>query len=385
MKFTKEEKKDIVKKIFIIFSGIAFYFLLFNFSGISNLFFTLLGYSRPIIFGFVLAFVVNMITIQYEKIIKKIFVNVKSNQARTIAVIFGYLTLLLLVIFLITVVLPQFINSIINLAYSLPGLIQNTIFNLQENEWFKNLALTLEKFTNKIQIPNLMESLILWVRNQSGEWLSGAVYAVSSVFSGFFETFLAITLSVYIIFTKEKLSRNAKEILYSIVKEETSDRIIYFGKLLYTNFYNFFTGQFLEAIILGVIVFVGITIIGAPYALMLAVTTGVLNLIPYIGAVTGAIIGIILIMLNSFSHGLMFAIYIIIAQQIDGNVIYPRLVGSKMGLPPFWMMIAITLGGSTMGIVGMVIFVPIFSTIYTLVRDFSKEKLKQKNIKIEEK
>lgn len=385
MKFTKEEKKNIFTRVIILISAITFYYLLFRFEGITDYFNKLLGYSRPIIIGFVIAFVVNMLTIQYEKLFKKVFKMKEGKALKVLTIIFGYLTLILLAAFLISVVVPQFISSLITLANQLPGLVQNTISKIQQIPWFDDAAIQIEKFVNKIEINNLIASILNWIRGQGSSWLSGTVYAVGTVFSGFFEAFLGFSISVYVISTKDKLGRNSKELTYAIFPEKFADKLIYVTRLLYTNFYNFFTGQFLEAIILGTTVFIGVKIIGSPYDLMLGVTTALFNLIPYFGSLLAGLLGFTLIAMSNFTKGIIFLVYIIIAQQIDGNIMYPRLVGSKMGIPPFWMMIAITLGGAMMGIIGMIIFVPIFSTLYTLARDFSKKRLVKKNINIEEK
>ncbi|MFM1524144.1 MULTISPECIES: AI-2E family transporter [Helcococcus] len=384
MKLNKEERHNIFKKLIVVFSGIAFYFFIFKFSTVSKIFFDLLTYSRPIIIGFVIAFIANMIMNQYEKIFK--YLGLKNEKVRDVlSMILAFLSMLLLITFFLSVVLPKFVTSVLNLMYQLPELVNNSIDKLKNMPMSAELGKNVQKFIEEIQIQNLIDKGIQILKNDGKMIASGTFNAVSLIFSSFFEGFLAVSFSVYILSSKERLRRNAMQVTYAVFTEKFADKAVYFFRLLYKNFYNFFSGQFLEAILLGFIVFVGITIIGAPYGLILGVTAGLLNLIPYLGALIGAIISTVLISITSPTKGLIFLVYIIVAQQVDGNYIYPKLVGSKVGIPAIWIMVAITLGGALMGMVGMIIFVPLVATLYVLIRDYSKKKLNEKEIDINKK
>lgn len=384
MKFTKEEKRDIFKKILIVFISAIIIYTIFNFDEVNKILSKSLLIMRPIIFGFAIAFVANMIMIQFQKMF--IFIFKKNNSVTNIiSMILAFLTLLTLIIFVFSVVIPQFVNSMLSLLYQLPSLIQTSIYSLQQSKWFERVAVNIEKFTQSIQVENLVNRGIEIIRTQGSYVFNGTISIVSTIFSSFFEAFLAISLSVYILSGKENLIKNSKKISYSIFPEKFADEISKTLKILYKNFYNFFIGQSMEALFLGTMTFIGVTLIDGPYALMLAVTAGLLNLIPYVGALTGAIISTLLLAITDPTKGLIFLIYIVIVQQIDGNYIYPNLVGSKMGIPPFWILIAITLGGAIMGPVGMVIFVPLIATVYELTREFTRNRLSEKEIDIDKK
>lgn len=384
MKFTKDEKRSIYKNIFILCGAISFYFLLFNFDDFSNVITKFLGYFSSIFMGFAIAFIVNMLMNQYKKVFNLLKVK-NSKLVNTLSMILGYLTLIILLVFITSVVLPQFINSIIQILSQLPGMIQSNIYKLQDSEWFGKVAIKVEEFLQTIEFNNLVNSSLNWVRNYGASIFADTFNFVQMLFNGIFDMVLSISLSVYILTGRKRLSRNTKKVVYSVFPESVADKIVYIARLLYRNIYNFFTGQIFEAILLGVFVFVGITLIGSPYALMIGVTSAILNIIPYVGALLGAVIGIVLILINNPTQGLIYAIYILIVQQIDGNYIYPKLVGDKMGIPSFWIIVAITLGGAMMGITGMIFFVPLISTIYILTKEFTNKKLKEKNIDIDNK
>ncbi|MFM1514671.1 AI-2E family transporter [Helcococcus ovis] len=384
MKLNNEERRDIFKKLIVVFSGIGFYFFIFKFTTVSKIFIDLLIYSRPIIIGFVIAFIANMVMNQYEKLFK--YLGLKNKKVRDlVSMILAFLSMLLLITFFLSVVLPKFITSVLNLMYQLPDLVNNSIDKLKNMPMSAELGKNVQKFIEEVQVQNLINKVIEILKNDGALIASGTFNVVSRIFSSFFEGFLSISFSIYILSSKDRLRKNAKQVTYALFSEKLADKIVYVSRLLYKNFYNFFSGQFLEAILLGIIVFSGITIIGAPYSLILGVTAGLLNLIPYIGALVGAVISTVLISITSPTKGLIFLVYIIVAQQIDGNYIYPKLVGSKVGIPAIWIMVAITLGGALMGIIGMIIFVPLVATVYVLVREYSKKKLIEKQIDISKK
>lgn len=384
MKFTKDEKRDIRKKLTIIIFGVLFVYAVFNFNTVVNIFSYISTIVRPIIFGCIIAFVANMIMNQYEKIFK-FFIKKNTKITRLISMILAFLTLLGIIIFVFSVVVPEFVNSVVSMLYQLPLLIQQSIINLRENQWFEEVAKNIENFIRSMQVENLINRGIEIIRAQGATVFSGTLNFVGQIFSSFFEAFLAISISVYVVSGKHRLARNSKKVIYSLLSENIADKLVITIKLLYKNFYNFFVGQSLEAIFLGTMVFIGVTVLGSPYALMLGVTSGVLNFIPFFGALAGAIISTVLIMITNPTKGLIFLVYILIVQQLDGNYIYPHLVGSKMGIPSFWILIALSMGGALMGIIGMVISIPITATFYVLTRDFTNKKLREKNINIDKK
>lgn len=384
MKLNKEEIKDIYKKLIVVFFGILFYFIMTDFSHFKETFFRYISYVRPILIGVGIAFVANMLMNFYEKQFKK-YSKMNNDQINVSSMVLAFITLGLIVTFFLSIVLPKFISSLINLLYQVPDLISGFAERIKNYPVSESVINKIEAFVKDIESNNLIERLINLVISQGGFMLQGTMSVISHIFRSFFEGFLAISFSIYMLTGKNRLKRNAKQVFYGLLSEDFADRLIRYYTILYRNFYNFFTGQFLEAMLMGVVVFIGITAIGAPYATILAVTSAILNIIPYIGAIAGAIISVVLISITDPIKGLIYLVFIIIYQQLDGNYIYPRLVGGKVGIPAIWIMVAITIGGSVMGIIGMVIFVPIFATFYMILRDHTYKKLKEKEIDINKK
>ena len=197
--------------------------------------------------------------------------------------------------------------------------------------------------------------------------------------------FMGFTFAIYALSSKEDLARKTKELLYSAFPERWADKFVRFGEIVFDNFYNFFTGQFIEALVFGSMCFVGMLIFGFPFAPAISIIMGLGALIPILGAYIGVFTGALLILLQSPFKALMFIIFVVVLQQFDGNVTYPRIVGNKVGLPAMFVIVAITVGGALFGIIGMILFVPLFSTIYTLLGIYKDKKLKEKGIDIKSK
>ena len=210
--------------------------------------------------------------------------------------------------------------------------------------------------------------------------LSSTVSVASSVIGGVVNFILAFTFSIYVVHQKERLGSQAKRLLYAYLPEARSDRIIEILSLSHKTFSNFITGQFTEAIILGALCFVGMSIFRFPYALMISVLVGFTALIPIVGAFIGTIVGALLIVTVSPIQALWFILFILVLQQIEGNLIYPRVVGTSVGLPGIWVLVAVTAGGSLYGIVGMLFSVPVSSVLYCLLRETVRRRVKERGI-----
>ena len=206
------------------------------------------------------------------------------------------------------------------------------------------------------------------------------VGVVSSIVSGFVNFFIGFVFAIYILCQKEKLARQGKKICYAIFPMNVADQVIYVVTLTEKTFSNFLTGQCMEAIILGTMFFVAMSLLRFPFALLVGVLISVTALIPIVGAFIGCAIGMFLILTVNPIQVIWFFILFNVLQQFEGNVIYPKVVGSSVGLPAMWVLMAVSLGGSTLGIVGMLIYIPLFSVLYSLLRDHINNKLKKKNI-----
>ena len=201
---------------------------------------------------------------------------------------------------------------------------------------------------------------------------------ISSIISGIATFFIAIVFAVYILIDKEKLKEQVRKIVYAYLSKEKADKIVNIGNIASSTFKRFFTVQCLEATILGTLCLIGMLILRIPYALQIGILIGVTALIPIVGAFIGVIIGSVLILSVEPIKVIIFIVFVLILQQVEGNLIYPRVVGSSIGLPGMWVLVAVTVGGSIGGILGMLIGVPIATIIYTLLKNDVNKKLEQK-------
>lgn len=210
--------------------------------------------------------------------------------------------------------------------------------------------------------------------------LNSTFTVASSVFNGVFNFILGLIFAIYILMQKEKLAQQGKRVLYAVFPERAAAYMLNVSSLTHRTFSSFLTGQCLEAVILGAIFFVSMTLFRFPYALMISVLIAFTALIPIFGAFIGCFVGAFLILVTDPLKALWFLILFLVLQQIEGNLIYPRVVGSSVGLPSLWVLVAVTLGGSTMGVLGMLIFVPLFSVLYAIARESVAGRLIRKGI-----
>jgi predicted PurR-regulated permease PerM len=237
------------------------------------------------------------------------------------------------------------------------------------------------KITNiDIDWENATADIIDIIRNGSGSLLSSTFSFATSVVSGVIDFVVGLFFAIYILAQKENLERQSKGLAYAILKEKTADRIIKTCAMADQTFSNFITGQCLEACILGFMFFVSMHILSIPFALTISVTIAVTALIPVFGSFVGCAVGAFLILVDDPKKVIVFLILFVVLQQIEGNLIYPHVVGGSVGLPSIWVLVAVSLGGSLMGILGMLVFVPLFSVIYALVKEFVIVRLKEKHI-----
>ncbi|MBM6860610.1 AI-2E family transporter, partial [Clostridium saudiense] len=198
--------------------------------------------------------------------------------------------------------------------------------------------------------------------------------------SGLVNFILSLIFSIYMLLNKERLQLGMKKVLYAFSKKNFADKVMYLGKIANESFSSYIGGQFIEAIIIGVLCFIGMLVLRMPYALLISVLVAVTALIPIFGAFIGTIPSAFIILIIDPMKALWFIIFIIVLQQIEGNLIYPKVVGSSVGLPPIWVMLAMLIGGNTFGLLGMLLGIPTFSVIYKVSREYINKRLNNKNI-----
>lgn len=369
--------KENMKKILLLC-----FLVILMFVAIENIgaLFVILGKFIDLIFPFILggciAFVFN---VPLKKIEGALFKNKPDFKGkRAISYILSLLIVLVVIGLATFVIVPELIDTIKQLTEQLPGFIKQ-IQNFFTD--FTNKNPEIASFTKDIDLDyeGIYKKAISILTGASGV-LSSTVGVVSSIVSGFATFFIAFAFSIYILFRKEELTRQFKKVLYATFSEKIVAKFINICELSNRTFSSFITGQCLEACILGLMFFVTMSIFGMPYAVLISVLIALTALIPIFGAFIGCAVGALLILMQSPKQALIFVIMFLVLQQIEGNLIYPHVVGGSVGLPSIWVLVAITIGGDLMGVAGMLIFIPLCSVLYSLFRDFINGKIDKKGI-----
>lgn len=218
-----------------------------------------------------------------------------------------------------------------------------------------------------------------WVEKQGGTIVNTAFGTITTVVGGFFDVFVAVFFSMYLLFGKDRLKKQAKRLARAWLPEKSGEWTIHAASVANVNLRNFISGQFIEAVILGVLCMVGMFALQLPYAPMVSTLVGVTALIPVVGAFVGAIVGaFIILLLGSPIKAIIFVVFLVILQQIEGNLIYPKVMGNRVNMPGIWILVAVTLGGSLAGPVGMLLSVPLASTIYMLTKEATVNREKER-------
>lgn len=327
----------------------------------------LLGASAPIIIGLVIAYLVNIIMSSYErhyfrKSNKKFF---KATR-RPVCMIAAFLTVAAVIALIVGIVAPQLVSCVQVLISKLPyatTVVINKLNNVEfiSKEFLDSLA--------KINWQEVIDKITGIATSGVGVVVDVVVKSVTMVFSTVVTVFLSIIFAVYILLSKEKLKAQASKVLKHYTKPDWYKKIVYFFNTINECFRRYIVGQCTEAVILGVLCTVGMYILGIPYAPMIGALIAFTALIPIAGAFIGAGIGAFMILTENPVKALIFIIYILILQQLEGNIIYPKVVGTSIGLPAIWVLAAVTVGGGMFGVVGMLIFVPITAAVWKIVKD----------------
>lgn len=375
MKLLKDDKRKIQIGITILIVPVILAYLLFNGKSIGNALSTFMAIISPFIIGAALAFVLNMpMNFIENKLLKKW--TSKPGLKRAISLLISLVIVSAILTFVVTLIIPNFLEAIKSLIQGIPVLVEKL-------RKYPEIAKQLDKIYDTYAITStddLFVKLKPYLTKNGLDILNNVFFGISTVFSVVLSFVVSFTFAVYLLFSKETLRRQFTELTYVFFNGKTAKRIIVFFKVAYEKFYSFFKGQFIEAFMLGFMCFIGMYLLKIPNAATVSVLIGFGALIPLVGAILGAALGALIILIESFSKAIMFVIFIIVLQQFDGNVTYPRIVGSSVGLPSIWVLVAVTIGAAVSGIVGMLIFVPIFATIYELLYRYKKKKLEDKNI-----
>lgn len=373
------------KDIIIIISYIALViFALVNFSKIFVFLGKVISIFSPFLLGIILAFVLNVLNNFIEK---KIFGKIKPSKIwnkikRPLCITLSLILVFLTIFFVMNLLIPQLKNSASLFTDTLPAYKEDIIGILNKFD-------VDESTVNKVgeYLDNFGKVITDYIKGNSKDVITVTTEVATSVVNIISKGIITLVFAIYMIAQKETLSRQINKIMRAYLKPKTINKINTVGTLANKTFSNFVTGQCLEALIFGSLVFVGMLIFRFPYASTIGVLLGFTALIPIFGAFIGTAIGFILIMMVSPVKAILFVVFIIVLQQIEGNLIYPRVVGKSIGLPGMWVLLSVTVGGSIGGILGMLIATPLCSLLYALFTKMVNDRLKSNKIvtKVKEK
>ena len=373
------------KDIIIIISYIALViFALVNFSKIIAFLGKVISIFSPFLLGIILAFVLNVLNNFIEK---KIFGKIKPSKIwnkikRPLCITLSLILVFLTIFFVMNLLIPQLKNSASLFTDTLPAYKEDIIGILNKFD-------VDESTVNKVgeYLDNFGKVITDYIKGNSKDVITVTTDVATSVVNIISKGIITLVFAIYMIAQKETLSRQINKVMKAYLKPKTINKINTVGTLANKTFSNFVTGQCLEALIFGSLVFVGMLIFRFPYASTIGVLLGFTALIPIFGAFIRTAIGFILIMMVSPVKAILFVVFIIVLQQIEGNLIYPRVVGKSIGLPGMWVLLSVTVGGSIGGILGMLIATPLCSLLYALFTKMVNDRLKSNKIvtKVKEK
>lgn len=373
------DKKTVKQLALLIAGGITLYALFQHFPAVVGAFWFLWHLFFPFILGACFAFVLNVPMRSIEKgLFSKAHPRVK-RFGRGISLVLALLMIIAILVLMVLLIAPEVGRSIDTLISGLPG------FGRRVAAWAASLA---ERFPEagdliaelRFDWQSLVTSALNTVKDMGETVFNSTVNAAGSLVSGVVNFVVALVFSIYILLQKEKLMRQGKMLLYALLPEKRVEPLLDVLRLSDRTFSRFLSGQCVEALILGGMFFVSMTILRFPYAVMIGALVAFTALIPLVGAFIGCFVGAFLILIVDPMRALWFVVLFLVLQQIEGNLIYPHVVGNSVGLPSIWVLVAVTIGGNLMGIAGMLIFIPLCSVGYVLLRGWCYNRLKKRKI-----
>ncbi|WP_294187880.1 AI-2E family transporter [uncultured Clostridium sp.] len=377
----KEINKKLKENILLGTYLIILYFLLLNIKWVTTALGSILGIISPFITAFAMAFVLNLPMKFFENKVFNFLDKEKSsflrNLKRPLSILTTFISVIGFIVALILFVVPQLAASLSTLLDAVPGYMES--FEKLLNRYLSSTEI-LQHIYNTLM--NTWQELLKYFANFLSTSLTGILNTTVSITSGLINFILSLVLTIYMLASKETLIYQIKKILYAFLNNAIVDKILSVGRLTNNTFAKFITGQCIEAIILGVLCFIGMNIFKMPYSLLISVLIGVTALIPVFGAFIGTIPAVFLILIINPIQAIWFVVFILCLQQFEGNIIYPRVVGNSVGLSAIWVMLAMLVGGSTLGLIGMLIGIPLFSVAYQLIKDYTNKRLTKKEVKL---
>lgn len=373
MNIDKKTRRYIIQ---IIAFAIIFFCVLQNLPAVGSAIRYILNLFMPFFLGGAIAFIFNVPMRAIEKHLfnkREKLKKLKRPVAYliTLGIIGGIITLALFVI------IPEIVDTIVALTEQIPEAFTNLHQKIQDLfekvPYLKTLA-----GDASLDWDSISGKIVQFLQTVSADILNTSIEAIKGIANGVVTFVIGFTFSIYVLFQKEKLGRQIKKVFHALLPEKYANKTIYICRLSYKIFSNFLSGQCVEAVILGSLFVVVMSIFRMPYAMLIGVLIGITALIPIFGAFIGCVIGMLLIAMVNPIQAIWFLILFLVLQQIEGNLIYPHVVGGAIGLPSIWVLVAVTVGGKMFGVIGMLVFIPLCSVLYTLFREYVQKRLEKK-------
>lgn len=377
------DKKTIRNLFFVAVGCVVAYWVLHEPERVKLMWKWISNLVAPFVVGACLAFVINVPMRAFERLLNDIR---NVTLRRLSALLLTLISFVLIVYAVVLLLIPQITETVQMLIPKL------TAFFLNLEEWFWNFLAEnpelmewinantdIEQIRN-LDWPGLIQQALSLVGNSLSTLLTGAFSAVGTVAGALVDAVISLVFAIYCLMSKETLARQGRKLLYALLPEHTTDEIIRILRMTNSAFSNFISGQCLEAVILGCLFAVAMTLFGMPYVPLISVLISITALVPLVGAFVGCFLGAFFILVNDFMLAIWFVVMFLVIQQIEGNLIYPRVVGTSIGLPGMWVLVAVTVGGDLMGVGGMLLMIPVSSVLYTLLREFTAKRLGSRDI-----
>ena len=359
---------------------IVVYWLLHETERVGRVFEWFTGLISPFVLGAALAFILNVPMRAIEKLLGGVS---KPGVRRALALLLTFVAIILVLALVVILLIPQIDATAKTFIAELPGFFRRV--EVVISEFLAENPQILQWLTENTNFENfdwatIVQKAVEIAGNSVSSIVNGAFSAVGSVFSVALNAVIGLVFALYCLGRKEILARQGRRLIYSLLPEKACDEIVRILRMTNSAFSNFISGQCLEALILGCMFAVTMAIFNMPYIPLVSVLIAVTALVPIVGAFVGCIVGALLILVDSPMLAVWFVVMFLVLQQIEGNLIYPKVVGTSIGLPGMWVLVAVTVGGDTMGITGMLVMIPLAAVVYSLMREFTNFQLKHRNI-----
>lgn len=367
--------KNIKYYFLLVAFGVGLYATLMNFNAVWGFVSLVFGLLLPVIAGFLAAFILNVPMSGFENLFNKIFKKAKKKPSHDALSVISLILTLISVFLILSIVVTMLIPEIISSA--------RLIYEIVQREWPRVASVltsynidvsTVTEFVEGMNFENLIKN----VSNIAGTLLSQIINIASSAASGVSSFIISAVITVYVLLEKRELARRCKKLLLAYCKQYVADYICHVGKLITTVNSKFISGQCVEACILGVLIFIAFAIVKIPYASLIGVLAAVSAFIPYVGAFVACAIGAFLVLLSDPTKVILCIVLYLVVQFVENQFIYPRVVGSSVGLSPLLTLVAVFVGGNLFGLFGMIFFIPLTAVLVTLVKENAEKSLAKK-------